>query len=142
MRFSEAKGRKIVSTSDAETVGEVHEFLVDPAVGSVVAMQVKRARAGDTLRWSGITAFGDDAVTVSGGEKISDVEDDIAALLGKDHRLIGKRVLSTGGDELGQVRDVEFDHGSGAITALVLDSGGAIGNTLVGVGSYAVVVEA
>jgi hypothetical protein len=58
MRFTEATGRKIVSTSTAATVGKVSGFVVDPAVSSVVALQLK-AYSGEVLRWSDLTAFGD-----------------------------------------------------------------------------------
>jgi uncharacterized protein YrrD len=142
MRFSEARGRKVVSTSTADSVGTVHDFVVDPKAAAVLAMEVKKAEAGNTLRWSDITAFGSDAVTVTGPDKITEAGDDVAALLGKDHRVVGKRVLSTDGDELGEVADVEFDVDSGAITSLVLDEGGIAGARLVGVGPYAVVVRA
>jgi hypothetical protein len=60
----------------------------------------------------------------------------------KDHHLLGKRVLSTGGDDLGKVDDVEFDPGTGTITALLLPGGEVAGIRLVGVGSYAVVLQA
>lgn len=141
-RFSEAKGRKVVSTATAETVGAVHDWVVDPTSASVLAMMLKKSGRGDTLRWSDVTSFGADAVTVTDAEKITEAGDDVAALLGKDHRILGKRVLTTNGDELGDVSDVEFDADSGAIISLDLHGGGSVTTRLVGVGSYAVVVNA
>lgn len=141
MRFSDASGRKVVSTSTAETVGKVDEFIVDPKSRSILAVELKKTGEGSTLRWSDIIGFGADAVTVAAAEKLTDGGDDVEALAGKDHRVLGKRVLSTKGDELGKVKDVEFDPRSGSITALVLDSGQVDGINLVGVGSYAVVVQ-
>lgn len=140
MKFSEAEGRKVVSTTNAETVGKVDDYIVDPARRSVVALELKKTGSGDTVRWSDIVGFGTDAVTVAGPEKITDAPADIEALSGKDHRLRGKRVLSADGDELGKVDDVEFDHESGEITGLVLDDSMVPGVRLIGVGSYAVVV--
>lgn len=142
MRFSEAAGRKVVSTSTAETVGQVDGFVVDPVSRSVLAVRVRKAESGDILPWAGVLGFGSDAVTVSGPDAISGAGDDLGALLGRDHRLVGKRVLSTGGDELGTVRDVEFDAHTGAVTLLVLADGEVAGVRLRGVGSYAVVVAA
>lgn len=140
MKFSEAEGRKVVSTATAETVGKVDDYVVDPAKRSVVAVELKKTDSGDTVRWSDIVGFGTDAVTVSGAEKITEAPADIEALTGKDHRLRGKRVLSADGDELGEVDDVEFDHESGEITGLVLKDSTVPGVRLIGVGSYAVVV--
>ncbi len=142
MLFSEARGHKVVSTRTADTVGRVKDFVVDPATRRVVALEVRKSAEGDTLLWADLGAFGADAVTVAEASSIGAAGDDIAALTGKDHRLVGKRVLSSVGDELGTVSDVEFDHESGAVTALVLGSASVVGARLVGVGSYAVVVTA
>ena len=66
MRFSEAKGHKVVSTDSAETVGKVAGFVVDPRSASVVALSLKKTGDhGTTLPWTGITAFGPDAVTAA-----------------------------------------------------------------------------
>lgn len=138
--FSEAKGRKVVSTSTADTVGKVHELVVDPTTRTVLALELKKTGSGDTLRYSDITAFGEDAVTVSGADKITDAGADVVALLGKEHHLIGKRMLSSAGVELGTVTDVEFSPESGQVTAVHLDGALVSGHRLLGVGSYAVVV--
>lgn len=142
MKFSDARGRQVVSTSTGDTVGKVSEFVVDPTSRSVVAVQLRKADNGDTLRWSDITAFGQDAVTVSGNDQIVAAGEDVLELTGKSHVLIGKRVLSDAGDELGQVKDVEFDASSGEVTGILLGSSEVAGRRLVGVGSYAVVVQA
>ena len=142
MLFSEAKGRKVVSSSSAATIAKVSGFVVDPATRSVVALQLKKTDAGDMLRWSDITAFGADAVTVTDETKIGDGGEDGKALAGKAHRLLGKRVLTSTGDALGSVEDVDFDPQSGALTALLVDGGPDVDAArLLGVGSYAVVVR-
>ncbi len=145
--FSEAKGRQVVSTSSADTVGKINSYVVDPATHAVVAVRLKKTDGGDTLRWADIAGFGDDAVTVSGPDKITEPTEDVSALLGKDHGLLGKRVLSSAGDELGKVDDVEFDTTSGLVTQILVDGGRGedstvAGHRLRGVGSYAVVVTA
>ena len=117
MLFTEATGRKVVSTSTAETVGQISDFVIDPQSHTVVAVTLKKAGSGDTVLWSDITAFGADAVTVAGAEVITDANDAVAALSGKDRRLLGKRVLNTIGEDLGPVTDVDFDPDTGAVTA-------------------------
>jgi uncharacterized protein YrrD len=143
MRFSEASGRKVVSTTTAETVGKINGFVIDVSGPTLVAVSLKKTDSGDTLRWSDITAFGGDAVTVESAEKITEGGEDIAALLEKSNHVLGKRVLSTNGDELGKASDVDFDAESGTVLGLVLDSGTEVtGKRMVGIGSYAVVVQA
>lgn len=142
MRFSDGIGLKVVSTSTAETVGKVHAFVVDPATRSVKALQLKKSGDGDTLSWGDITGFGTEAVMIADPGRIAPAEEDVRALTGKEHDVVGKRVLSSGGEELGRVEDVEFDPASGAVTALVLGAGEVEGSRLVGVGDYAVIVTA
>ncbi|MEP7193849.1 MAG: PRC-barrel domain-containing protein [Actinomycetota bacterium] len=141
MLFSEASGRKIVSTSTAETVGHIADFVIDPRTHSLVALTVKRTDQGDTLLWARITAFGADAVTVTAAEVIIDANEAVAALSGKDRRLIGKRVLNTDGEDLGTVADVDFDPKKGRLTTLALATGGIAGERLIAIGSYAAVVH-
>jgi sporulation protein YlmC with PRC-barrel domain len=142
MMFSEAHGYKVVSTSTAETVGKVDELVVDPRSRSVVALGLKKTDTGQSLRWGDLAAFGSDAVTVASADLITEPTADIAALTGKDHHLIGKRVLDTRGDELGKVDDVEFDQQSGEVTGVLIAHDKLQGARLIGVGSYAVVVHA
>jgi sporulation protein YlmC with PRC-barrel domain len=142
MLFSQAKNHKVVSASTADTVGKVTRFVVDPTTRSVVALRLKKTEEGDFLRWSDLTAFGADAVTVTDDTRIGDGGPDVQALDDKAHRVLGKRVLTTGGDELGKLEDVDFDPETGALTSLVVGDGAPIAaSLLVGVGSYAVVVR-
>ncbi len=140
MRFSEATGRKIVSTSTAETVGKVDAFVVDPHRRVVVAVECRKTSGGDVLPWADIVGFGADAVTVRDAAAIGGAGPEVDALRGKDHSVLGKRVLSSAGDELGKVDDVAFDAETGAIEALVLTGGDIAGDRLLSVGSYAVIV--
>ncbi len=141
MLFSEASGRKVVSTSTAQTVGQIADFVIDPQTQSLVAITVKKADHGDTLLWPSITAFGVDAVTVAGAEVIVDANDVVKALSGKDHRLVGRRVLTTTGEDLGTVDDVDFDPETGRLMTLTLGSAAIAGERLIGIGSYAAVVH-
>ena len=141
-RFSEADGRKVVSIADAGTVGKVSGFVVDPAGSQVLALHLKKTEGKvDTVRWSDVRAFGADAVTVADASVVTATPADVDALSGKEHRLLGKRALSVSGDELGEVADVEFDDASGIVGAVVLEGGSVVRCRVVGVGSYAVVVE-
>ena len=142
MLLTDATGRKVVSTSTAETVGEIADFVIDPQSHTVVAVTLKKASSGDIVLWSDLTALGADAATVTGAEVITGANDAVAALSGKDRRLLGKRVLDTLGQELGSITDVEFDPDTGVVTALVLAGGNIAGSRLVGIGSYAAIVHA
>jgi sporulation protein YlmC with PRC-barrel domain len=141
MRFSDAKKHKVVSTATAETVGRVDELVVDPAQRRVLALKLKKTDSGDTLLWSDLIAFGADAATIADTDKITDATPAVQALEGKDHHLLGKRLLTTGGDEIGKVTDAEFDPETGALISLLSKDEEIAGDRLIGIGSYAVVVD-
>lgn len=66
----------------------------------------------------------------------------VTELAGKDNRLLGKRVLNTRGEDLGEVTDVDFDPDSGSARSLLVASADIDGDRLIGIGSYAGVVHA
>src|SRR4030081_3381290 len=144
MRFREAYGRKVVSTDDAETVGRLDGFVIDPEQRSVVGLHLAKVR-GDRpfLSWSDLQAFGTDAVTVPSAEVLrpatGEAEERAAS---KGLQPIGKLVLSEMGTALGRIEDVDFDEGSGALLGFDLGAAGTIvSDRLLGLGSYAVVVQ-
>lgn len=140
MRFSDTRGRKVLATSTATTVGKVDALLVDPATRRVVAVSVKRKGDEDVLTWEALTSFGPDAVTVGGEDAFSRSDERLDALGSKAGALLKKRVLTDGGDEVGTVQDVEFDPSDGRLVALLTSQGEVDAARLRGVGSYAVVV--
>jgi sporulation protein YlmC with PRC-barrel domain len=143
MKFSEAQGRKVVSTSSAETVGIVSDYIIDPKKQAVVAIALKKTKGHeDTILWRDLTAFGEDAVIVANEDVVVSASGDLAELSDKRHQQHGKRVLSSMGVELGAVDDVEFDPQSGTITNLILKDTQLAGDLLLAVGSYAVIVKA
>lgn len=142
MKFSEALGRKVVSTADASTVGTISSFVIDPAAGKVVALSLAKSTGpGNMLPWSHIAAFGSDAVTVTSVDQVTQADEQLAELDSKPHAILRKRVLTTAGYEVGTIRDVEFDPASGALVSLAFDDRSWDGQALVGVGSYAAVVR-
>jgi len=107
----------------------------------VVAVTIKKTASGDTLLWSDITAFGADAVTVADAGLISEANEKVKDLSAKVHRLLGKRVLTDFGEDLGNLSDIDFDPGSGALNTLITTGRSVAGAQLIGVGSYAIVVR-
>jgi uncharacterized protein YrrD len=143
MRFTEIHGRKVVNLEDAETLGRVDRYVVDPGKRAVVALRLSKVK-GDAsfLSWADLHAFGADAVTVSDASRLrpaaGDAEERAAS---KELQLIGKLVLSESGTALGKGEDVEVDGESGAIVAVDLGEAGTVaGDRIIGLGSYALVV--
>lgn len=89
------------------------------------------------LAWEDLKAFGADAVTIEGPGRFRDAAEDVGA---SEHDVLGRRILSAGGDELGHVDDVEFDPKTGKLDSLITLAGFLASSRILGLGSYAVVV--
>ena len=143
MRIRDAKGRKVVSTDTATSVGKVEAFLIDPGTRSITALRLAKVTGdADYLSWEDLR-FGPDAVIVASSDRLRPERDDTEAhVASNDLEPIGKLVLDDSGTALGTVEDVEFDPTSGAIVELDLgDLGRVAGDRLIGLGAYAVVVR-
>ena len=142
IRFREARKRDVVTTDDAETVGRIDRFVIDPGTHRISAVRLSKADGDrDFASWSDIESFGRDAVTVRGSDVLRVADGPRETELTKHYEVLGKRVLSDGGRELGQVEGVEFDPATGEVTALLTGSDQIAGERLRGIGSYAVVVR-
>ena len=142
MRVKETRKRDVVATADAETVGRVGDVVIDPAAVRITALRLDKVD-GDAnyVSWDDLQAFGQDVVTIPSHEVLRPPEGERESKVGKDFAVIGKRVLTDAGREVGAVTDVEFDPATGQVTALLTDREQLDGARLRGIGSYAVVVR-
>lgn len=142
IRFSDIAGHPVMDTSTATTVGKVQAPVVDPVTQRVIAFRVKRSKGpGDVVRWEHLAGLGPDALTVDSAERLADPPAEWKERAGSKLDVLGRRVLTEHGHELGTVRDVEFDPADGRVTSLMLKEAHVDGGRLLGIGSYAVVVS-
>jgi sporulation protein YlmC with PRC-barrel domain len=142
MRLKEARGRKVVTTENAESIGMVEVYVIDPGKRCITALKLAKVKGDATfLSWDDLQ-FGPDAVIVSSSDRLRPPQDDVEARAGsKDLQPIGKLVLDEGGAALGKVEDVVFDPASGAILDVDLGDQATVGgDRLIGLGAYALVV--
>jgi len=138
--FGDAQGIPVLSKATAEEIGEVKHFVVEN--GRVHALHVEGGKHGRLVGWRDV-AFGDDAIVVENADVLRDANDDREARAMRGELvLMGKRVLSDVGDELGDLSDVTFEPDDGTIISMLVNGDVIDGERLVGVGSYAVVVRA
>lgn len=143
MLFSQARKRDVVNTATATRVARVDGFVVLPGPARVALLRLGKASgAGTLLAWEDVQGFGPDAVTVAADTLIRPARDawEKRAEDG-DLEILGKRVLTERGMELGTVADVDFDPETGAVTTLITKTETITGERLIGLGGYAVVVS-
>jgi uncharacterized protein YrrD len=132
-----------VASDTAENVGTVKGFVVDRHAKSIEAIHVAgRGRHAQLVPWHEITSFGSDAVMASRRAAAAPVETgrDVQAIKG-DLALLGHRVITTAGDEVGTVDDVEFDARTGQIEGVVVASRHVPRRELCSIGSFALVID-
>jgi uncharacterized protein YrrD len=144
MLFSQARKRPVVNTATANRVARVDSFVVLPGPARVALLRLgKVSGAGTLLSWDDVQGFGPDAVTVATDAVIRPARDGLEQRAeDNDLEIVGKRLLSEQGTELGTVTDVDFDPETGTVTSLITKTDTISGQRLIGLGGYAAVVSA
>jgi uncharacterized protein YrrD len=103
---------------------------------------VGKGRKALLIAWDQVSGFGPDAVMIADESALHEPRDDYehAAVAGK-LELARKRALSDRGNDLGTITDVVFDPDTGAIESIVLDDREEPAASLLGAGSFAVIVR-
>ena len=136
-----AAGRKVISRADARDLGVVGHLLVDAAERRVAAIVIGRGRKAQLIDWSQVTGFGPDAVMVTDdGAVRAPVDDRERAAVAVE--MVGRRLLTEHGTELGMLDDVTFDAATGTVEMLRTGDREIPAGSLLGNGPYAVVVDA
>ncbi len=143
MLFSQVRKRDVVNTATATRVARVDGLVVLPGPARVALLRLgKVSGAGTLVSWGDLQGFGPDAVTVATDAVIRPARDDLERRAeNNDLEILGKRVLTERGMELGTVTDVDFDPETGVVTSLVTKTETIPGQRLIGLGNYAVVVS-
>jgi uncharacterized protein YrrD len=141
--FRNVEGRTVVASDTAESIGSVKGFVLDAGGRTIEAIHVDgHGRRAMILAWPAVQAFGADVVMANAGADRSTIDSDHqkAAVKGVV-AMLGTRVLTVEGHELGIVDDVEFDTGSGAVVRVTTNHGPVDAHRLRSLGSYALVVD-
>ena len=141
--FRNSAGRKVISRANATELGAVTHLLVDAQRRQVVAVVIGRGKRARLVEWAQLSGFGPDAVMVGDEAALRPPVDD-RERAGAEGRLelVGKRVLTEHGNELGTLDDVTFDPDTGALHDLLIGDRPVPASALLGSGSYAVVLDA
>ncbi len=144
MLFSEARRSDVVSTDTATRVARVDGFVVAAGPARVALLRLSKVTTeGSLLYWDDLQGFGPDAATIADVSVIRTPGDELEKRAdSKELEILGKRVLTERGDELGAVTDVDFDTETGTVNTLLTRSETITGERLIGHGRYAVIVSA
>jgi uncharacterized protein YrrD len=141
--FRRAIGRRVLSRATAQELGAVAHLLLDAQSLQIDAVVIGHGKKAQLVEWAQLSGFGPDAVMVNDESALRAPADDRErkAADGK-LELVGMRALSETGSELGTVDDVDFDPDSGAVETLQIRDREIPAGSVLGSGSYAVVLDA
>jgi uncharacterized protein YrrD len=139
-----ALGHPVVAKSNAEQLGQTTGVAVNPASAHIVAVHVGGSKGSARfVPWEQVTSFGTDAVMVHDASSVHETAGAFEQRVADgEGDLLGKRLLTDTGDELGAVDDVEFDAADGRLESLQVAGAQIAADRLLGIGAYAVVVRA
>jgi sporulation protein YlmC with PRC-barrel domain len=141
--YRQTMGRKVVSRASAQELGPVSDFLYDARRRRISGLVLGHGRKARIVDWSQVSGFGPDAIMVSDDDALREPAGEREELAGKGKlSLVGARVLTEKGNEIGTVKDIVFDPADGSVVARLLGDRELPATALVGAGSYAAVVSA
>ncbi len=119
-RAREIIGLPVLTFDTGRKVHEVKDILIDPEENVVLALLVDEggwASEAKVVPFDGIHSIGPDAVVIENERAVIPVSANrrIHAALGKDRIVIGTRVFTEDGRDLGTVDDVIIDEGTGTV---------------------------
>lgn len=139
--FRQATGRKVVSRSSAAELGVIAHLLVDTERWAIGAIVVGKGRKALLVDWAQVSGFGPAAVMVNDENALRAPADDREHLAAAGRLdVIGRRVLTDAGNELGVVDDVTFDPDTGVLGVLRVAEREIPASSFLGSGVYAAVV--
>ncbi len=123
MKFSDVKGRQVVTLDGADKIGYIGSAYISDNGANIIGFEVdmRGLLAGHRVfTWDHLSSIGADAVTIPDEEALHEQTRSALANALSTSDVIGAKVMAERGDDLGSVGDIEFDDGSGAITGYIL----------------------
>ncbi len=129
-------GQDVFGISDGLRVDSVKDLLLEDGEDGVVALLVSEGGLLGSSRvvpFASVVRFGRSAVLIDAASSVVPAADDprVAEILNQRHSLLGSRVITDDGEDLGTISDLYFDESSGRISGYEV-SGGVIGDAMHG----------
>ncbi|MFH2105063.1 MAG: PRC-barrel domain-containing protein [Parcubacteria group bacterium] len=156
MKHSEVTKQTVVTINSGKSLGKIVDLVMDIDNGKCLALLVQPegivARKKIVLI-DDVSSFGDDAVMVQNEKTLVPLKDngDIARVVDRKIKIIGNKVVSYSGEELGETKDFVVDKASHKLSKLFVSTGllrdlfkGELiitANKIVSIGKDAIVVK-
>ncbi len=118
--------KAVISLEDGRKLGHVSDLFIDPTTLSLSAFLIQGDAGQSVLPREQALSIGEDAVTV---HNVSATQSGANSLPGVRlfSELHGHKVVDSAGTLIGELDDIEMDPGTGAISTVIVRSGGVFG---------------
>lgn len=132
LKGNDIVGKPVLDSNDHQPIKKVEELIFDPYHSQVLGFLLhKGGWAGGALAllWPNVLAVSPEAVITRSGDLIVEARwtVEIKRVLEVNERLMGRRMATTDGRDLGTVTDLFFDHQTGAIEGYEVAGGAFAG---------------
>lgn len=135
--------RPVMAVESASEIGKVTGFGIDPDTCRIACVRFGRGSKARIVPWDTLAGIGPDAVMVADHGRIRAPHTPEEELIANGGRgLLGHRVLSEIGNDLGTVIDFDFDAETGEILRVITDQMTLDGQVLRRVGPVGAIVTA
>jgi len=127
MKASEILGRAAVIREGGQKTGKIKDLVVDPTGRQVLGFVLVEGGFKKTLvaRWAGLQTIGLDNVIFNATSDVVKAAGapEIKAVLDGKLRFKNRKLQTTGGRDLGEIEDLQFDERTGAVLGYELSGG-------------------
>lgn len=157
-RYELVKGLPVLTMAEGKQVGKIDDLVIDPERKAVSWLRLRSGGIGilgGERLWVSVEAVhgvGVDAVTINAEADIRTPDDapDALALVKAKRGIIGNNVMTENGEQLGEVRDYEFNPDTFVLTSLSVPPGTnvvgeiltIVGDKVLAIGEDVIVVAA
>lgn len=122
MKYSKTKKLKIVSIESGEELGEVKRIIIDHNNGNFLGLFLKNK---NIIHAEDIGKFGEDAVMVQSEKELMPLKDnsEFEEIIKAKIRIIGNKVVTQSGVELGEVKDYEVSEERNKLYKIFVSTG-------------------
>lgn len=118
--------KPVLLNQERALVGVVEDIVVDPADGRVVGILVREGFGKKHIKAvaeKDILAISDKFVLIPGYEAVGDIEEivRVAVIVNKKIQIIGNKVVTVAGNNLGRVNDFSIDTVSGILAKVYVE---------------------
>ena len=131
MKFSELKGRAVITLGDATKIGEVEDLMVETGSRHIVSLKVRTGHfsAAQFVPAGAVKNVGPDAVTVvANAGALAQSGESGGPLVGLTS-ILGNKVVTDAGTLVGELHDVLLDWTNLTITGYQVRGGGLFAQT-------------